>query len=235
MTFPDPPQWLRTPLLVLAVLWAALLGIATIWPLFTHKTAPEWLAEKGWPRLTFLAGGWPYWSVSVAIILMIGFLIYSGSRSPIRRNINELGPEITRWAHAFGHSVGPLQPENDENFFSLVITLKNDVKINVRRTKALPNYLTTFVNFVPQEQEAFGKLAPAELDRLVIVLKFELSKVQMDYRFTPPLKSIHLIRLVPITPSIDADVLLQTTRELDAAARLVAATILLNIEQSNKK
>lgn len=56
------------------------LFIATLWgPIMGSKTIPEWLAEKGWPRLTTLVIGW------IAVVGIIALVIIVRSYLSVKR------------------------------------------------------------------------------------------------------------------------------------------------------
>jgi hypothetical protein len=55
-------------------------GLATIWPILTHETVPEWLVQRGWPHLTtFLFA----WLAFVGVFVLV--IVVQATRRHMRR------------------------------------------------------------------------------------------------------------------------------------------------------
>ena len=232
---PEPPPWLKIAAWVVSVAWGLIGVVGFLWPLFTDKTIPQWLQDRGWERMTTLLRGWPYLTISIVIFVLLVGLMSIQRRPLITRDMATLGLDIDKWSKTFGHSTGPLLPEDKDAFFSIVTILKNRVNVTTKRTKALPSYLTMIVNLdLVNEAAELNKLTDAQQDRLNLEMKLEFSRAQLDYVLTKPLKNIGFVKLVPITDALSADVFLEATRVLDSAMRQAAAFVMLFLEQTKQ-
>ena len=54
------------------VLWSLPQWIGTVWPLFTTKTIPEWMAERSWPGITAPVYAW----LTAALIAAAAMVVY---------------------------------------------------------------------------------------------------------------------------------------------------------------
>jgi len=57
-------------------LWVLPQWLGDVWPLFSDKKIPEWLAEKQWPSISPTLFMWFTATISVAVLSLLGVIIY---------------------------------------------------------------------------------------------------------------------------------------------------------------
>ena len=217
------PKWLNYVIYVVGGLWAFLMGLAALWPVFTHQTMPEWLTERGWEHITALLRGWPYWFVSLTIILsLLALLFFSPYRTLKERDLTKLDEEVRAWADVFGFGTSRRQLENA--YFGMVVTLKNSAKVTVFRPKDMDRYLILQSRLVFKDESSDAEAA----EKIANQIKLELSRARLEYIFEPPLKAVTIIKKLPISNQLTENMFTEGLLEIDSAIRVAVMVAVIN-------
>src|SRR5262245_7713618 len=69
-------------------------AVATIWPTLSHKTIPEWLLDRGLPKLTTVVFGWLCGVAIVGIVIIARVCLATRNPEPVEDKNDQPEPNI---------------------------------------------------------------------------------------------------------------------------------------------
>jgi len=144
-----------------------------------------------------------YAMVSVVLILISWLPYIAGARqSPTTpKNVDE---RVDQWAKDFGLGSITVPSPAADAYYSRQFTLKDGVRVHVRRYKNRPNYLeySGAVTVSDQDQAALSSLDPNQRQVVLDELLMEFGKLNFGVVLPAgewPPKAVELVKSVPIT------------------------------------
>src|ERR1019366_5783977 len=115
----------------------------SVWPLFTSKTLPEWIAERRWTPMSTSATSWLMMVFAVAVTGLMLVIVYQTrqqartaefyeDRSALRVDRHSIQEELERLGDSFwvmwqvGHQMTQIAPEARKKISKMILGNPND-------------------------------------------------------------------------------------------------------------
>ncbi|MBS1824530.1 MAG: DUF2299 family protein [Acidobacteria bacterium] len=173
-------------------------------------------------------------------VVSMGLSIFGFYRSMTRAQsaepatVSNVESRIGEWLDAFHLGRRKLQP-TDDAIFHIEITMHNNARVEVLRTKDLEKYiiLRRIVAVGDSHRKIWAAISEKERTRIALETLNEVSRLKMGYAMQwPTLFSVN--KRLPITSSLTESSFIEALDEVEAASEIARRTFAFSMEEYNE-
>jgi hypothetical protein len=169
--------------------------------------------------------------IAVSLFAFAGVRTFSKQELQMTPNTVEMN--IRTWLDTFRLAV---QREKDpQSYFTLRVTLPNQIPVTIRRTKELDRYILfeTYTDVSRKHYNILEKLSKEQSERLIDELVSEVARLNVQWDVgASPLKRILLIKHVAITTGLTEAVFMDHLLEMGDAVILAGTRLCLVLSRT---
>lgn len=167
----------------------------------------------------------------LVLVLLIGGLVFSGYGFYRTTHPEEITPEnvetkVRSWLDAFSLKTKKIT-DNPKLIFGYAVDFADGQLVGVSRTKAFDRYLTfeITVELSDELQKVFDNLSDEEKVSFLKELRLEILRNRVRGGMDAPFKNVVIVRLLPITSTLNEGAVIDAIDEVHNCGLLMAAVI----------